>query len=427
MLKFFVYTAFFSLLLIACSVMNDIDNDTYSVKGVVLINNFPAENATIMIDSSTSFREYSDHEGNFKINNVPTGKHKISIYKSDDEGSYSNIEKDINVNSDTDLATLQLPKPVSIELIEYNAIDGILLKWDKSGASDFREYKLFRTDHPGIDDLSGQLLFTSISRNDTIFSDQSFLSQKDYYYRIYIMNEYGKLGGSNIIKVSTFDGSPSFATIRVVVSFKQDSISGVYVNFTPNANAQGVEVITNERGIAEYQKELISTETIFMNLSDFSFPDGSGLLNSVTKVIEINPYGEYNVEFKNDNFIFEISYIMPYNGSSGFGGYEFQYNFEQANESDFYLRPGDGEAIGLPYGWQTSQHSYGSFQNGRIWSPGLDIEYPANTEFRYKPVIIFPIYGDNLQLESVLNDSIPWAGYNLNYLITQWVRINIIT
>jgi len=71
-----------------------------------------------------------------------------------------------------------------------------------SDADDFREYKLYRHSTSGFDESTGELLHISTFRNDTSFTD-SIPHSSTYYYRLYQMNEYGRLGGSNIVKISS--------------------------------------------------------------------------------------------------------------------------------------------------------------------------------------------------------------------------------
>jgi len=54
-----------------------------------------------------------------------------------------------------------------------------------------------------LDETTGELIFVSIAKSDTIFIDSNLYSNKQYFYRVYQMNDLGRLGGSNIVSVST--------------------------------------------------------------------------------------------------------------------------------------------------------------------------------------------------------------------------------
>lgn len=109
----------------------------------------------------------------------------------------------ISVSSDVNLNTILLPTPLKLlypKAIDYNSIS---VTWNQSDGEDFYEYKLYRHDSPGLDEKSGELVYVSTSKNDTAFRDSSLISNHQYYYRVFLMNKYGKMGGSNIIKVKT--------------------------------------------------------------------------------------------------------------------------------------------------------------------------------------------------------------------------------
>ena len=77
------------------------------------------------------------------------------------------------------------------------------LVWHPTDASDFREYKLYRKGDPGLDETTGDLTFVSTGRLDTTFVDGTTLVGQEYYYRVYILNEFGRVGGSNLVSIQT--------------------------------------------------------------------------------------------------------------------------------------------------------------------------------------------------------------------------------
>jgi len=75
--------------------------------------------------------------------------------------------------------------------------------------NNFYEYKIYRHYHTGLDENTGTLIHVSTSADDTIFNDigtdleYGLTPATTYYYRVYINNNFGRLGGSNIIGVTT--------------------------------------------------------------------------------------------------------------------------------------------------------------------------------------------------------------------------------
>jgi hypothetical protein len=198
-------------------------NGLYSVSGQILLDDVPVSNATVTIDNSLNWSTSTDKNGNYIIKNVNSGKHNIVIRYStkniskintnadqnfipasnNDSISYVEINKEISVYQDLILASLKLPKPVIMLPISSTTESSIVIKWSATDAEDFREYKLFRHLTSGLDETTGELVHVSTSRNDTVFTDTKLTPLTNYYYRVYIMNDYGKLGGSNIVSSQT--------------------------------------------------------------------------------------------------------------------------------------------------------------------------------------------------------------------------------
>ena len=90
--------------------------------------------------------------------------------------------------------------------------DLIRLIWNSTNASYFKEYKLYRHTNPDFDETTGTLVHTSTAIIDTQFTDNIPDPQIPYYYRVYYMNDYGKLGGSNIVSSTPGNISGMFIT-----------------------------------------------------------------------------------------------------------------------------------------------------------------------------------------------------------------------
>ena len=201
------------MLLFSCSNTSPSLEENYSVSGYVYQQGIPVADVTISIDEIHNYTVQSDEQGFFKINNVSVGNHQLRIYKSftqqnetqmivqNSDDAFSERTFDIQVTGDIVLSSLILPKPV--KLYKPKIDRNIVISWSSSDAEDFREYKLYRHNSSGLDETTGELIHISTSILDTVFIDEDIISFQEYYYRIYIMNEYGKLGGSNIVSIKT--------------------------------------------------------------------------------------------------------------------------------------------------------------------------------------------------------------------------------
>ncbi|MCK9282081.1 MAG: carbohydrate binding domain-containing protein, partial [Melioribacteraceae bacterium] len=141
--------------------------------------------------------------GNFLISNVPKATYDLKIQKTFIDGSYLSTTSSLDVNNDIYLSSLQLPNGVILYKAKNVSASQAIISWSPTNANDFREYKLFRHISSGIDENTGTLVHVSTAIADTTFTDTNLEPLKNYYYRIYLMNEYGKLGGSNIIGITT--------------------------------------------------------------------------------------------------------------------------------------------------------------------------------------------------------------------------------
>lgn len=182
-------------------------NELFTVKGTLVNNQGPIAKATVSVDSAINWTAQSDDNGNFTINNVSKGSHTLTYKKTYENSTYVVRSDNIQVNDDIVLNSLKLPLPTSLYQPDSISISSILLEWNQTDAEDFREYKLYRHNTPGLDELTGELIYVGTNRQDTLFQDTDLASGGTYYYRIYILNEFGKLGGSNIVSQMTAKGN----------------------------------------------------------------------------------------------------------------------------------------------------------------------------------------------------------------------------
>jgi hypothetical protein len=171
----------------------------FSLSGVVLQDGAPAGGAKVQIDDVGDLAATSDPSGHFEIGNVGEGEHHLSVTLGDSE--HANVERhyDVSVSEDLVLDPITLPTPVILEHAEAVEEGGITISWAATDAEDFREYKLYRLDGAGLDESTGELVYVSTEIDATSFVDTDVLPGLEYYYRVFVMNDTGRLGGSNIV------------------------------------------------------------------------------------------------------------------------------------------------------------------------------------------------------------------------------------
>ena len=195
----------FAILLLSCS-KNPTKSNGYDISGTISNTEGPVINAKISIDETANWTEYTDYNGHFKITGVTEGEHSLKIEKIDND-MYIEKTNTLQVSDDLVLNSLKLPIPVAIHDIKNITVSEVTIEWNSTDAEDFREYKLFRNTTPGLDENTGELIYVSTSRMDTSYKDTNLVSGLTYYYRVYLMNDYGRIGGSNIIKAKTKIGN----------------------------------------------------------------------------------------------------------------------------------------------------------------------------------------------------------------------------
>lgn len=203
--KYLTYILLLFLSVIGCEKDNPNDSNAptkFDVSGSVLINSVPIENVTVDIDDLELYRTTTNEEGWFVIKDVSVGEHKLNAVIEDYDQSFVQKSYDIDVNSNLELDNLLLPNPVIVKSALDSTTNIVTIHWNKSFDEDFREYKLYSHHNSGLDETTGTLEHVTIDRNDTIKEIQ-LESNTLGYFRVFVMNDYGKLGGSNIIDVTS--------------------------------------------------------------------------------------------------------------------------------------------------------------------------------------------------------------------------------
>lgn len=297
MKKILFYLGMTSLLILT-SCKPELNVGIYSVQGILKDKNGIIKDAKVTIDSALNWTTTSSNEGYFIIKDISSGVHNLQITKVNADSSFTDLSYKVSVSSDVNLASLLLPSPLKLlnpTTIEYNSVS---IAWNQTDGEDFYEYKLYRHDSPGLDETSGELVYVSTSKNDTAFKDSSLLSNHQYYYRVFLMNKYGKMGGSNIIKVKTLTRTFSDG------DFENIDFQNYWIKHGMT------EYVCHLDSLIKYQGKY----SLFAN--GYYGNENAGLKSK-----------QFNLD---KNTTYEISYMAKYNGSKlgmeYFGTYIYQAN-----------------------------------------------------------------------------------------------------
>ncbi len=239
---------------------------TDKLTGKVTIEGILVTDATIKVDDVANWQTTTDANGNFKISTLSDGAHTLYVEKNLSSGEVIYYETNINLTqSETDLGTIDFPKPVHISNAA-ETIDKIPLNWEKSNSSSFKGYNIYRQEGLGVDNNNGDLIYSTIAKNDTSYVDYKFINGTQYSYRVYIISDDGKLSGSNIITLNSLtdinyisngrfeissdgvhpdfwqtyvDGTPSYDLFSIDGSDYIDGKSSLKINFIDSLIAQG--------------------------------------------------------------------------------------------------------------------------------------------------------------------------------------------
>lgn len=192
------------LVAFGCS-KEDNQSFNYTISGIIKSQAIPVENVEVSLDNLIQFSTTTDANGYFEITNVSPGNYNLEAKKGIETGSFStNSERVVVSNGNVNLNEIQLPEPVVLnEPLIVSSIDGntVTLNWSQYTGDDFREYKLYKHDTSGIDENTAELIHVSTISNELEFTLQ-LPHNSNTYFRVFVLDEFGLLGGSNIVNAS---------------------------------------------------------------------------------------------------------------------------------------------------------------------------------------------------------------------------------
>ena len=270
--------AFTLLLIITCSNELIESNKFYKISGNVYQKGIPAPNVTVAVDNKLNWTTQTNNDGYFEISDVTEGNHVLKSSFVQENGSFIEKSNEITVNNDIYLDALRLPNALILSVPSEITSSSMTLEWTKSDAVDFREYKLYRHNTSGLDETTGTLVHVATSVNDTIFVDDQLSPFEEYFYRVYVMNDFGRLGGSNIVSDTTEQinliWNGDFELNDDLLTW-WDNTEG-YVQYTEQFSASGEHSLYMKSDSMYDGGQWVSIATLSKDISKTSFPLESG-------------------------------------------------------------------------------------------------------------------------------------------------------
>lgn len=181
------------------------DELRFEVRGVVMRQGLAVEGVAVSIDGVADATTRTDAHGAFTIANVPVGEYDLSLSEQDGGRAFGALTRPITVTRNLELPALLLPQPVLLEAPSEVTGGSMSLSWTASESESFREYKLYRHLSSGLDEKTGTLVHVGTSVDDTTFVDDGLKGDEKYFYRVFVLDDHGLLGGSNVVSATTLN------------------------------------------------------------------------------------------------------------------------------------------------------------------------------------------------------------------------------
>ena len=227
-----------------CYVNLSCSGELSTLAGTFTVGGLPLVDANVQVGSTADWQATTDETGLFIITGIELGEHDVYVEKKLDDGGVVSLADPVFLSAGvTNLGEISLPEPLALEVAARGSSE-TSLAWTRYQGRDFREYKLYRGEAPGVDETTGELIFVSTEADAIEFVDAGYTSGLDYYYRVYVLADSGKLAGSNIETIRTpaenlvsnagfelapspEDPLPDWVVVNGGVALDADAVSGV--------------------------------------------------------------------------------------------------------------------------------------------------------------------------------------------------------
>lgn len=152
-------------------------NKKHEIIGQIVSNGIGVKSDLTILkegEINNSLYAISEYDGHFIINEISSGTYKVEIITKHSSNE-SHVQKTVTleVNGDEDIGEIEIYKSVDINFELDSTNNNLTLKWNKSDAEDFSEYKLYSKINNMFSASSDQPtkeIFSTNNINDTIFS-----------------------------------------------------------------------------------------------------------------------------------------------------------------------------------------------------------------------------------------------------------------
>ncbi len=196
---------------------NTKDNGLYRIYGKVLnIQPSSSEIPITLSNEQNNYITYITKSGEYEFQNIKAGEYKLNVSQNVSEGSIEKTLK-VSISESDEMLNIPLPNPVQIFCTAHPS-RSITLNWTKSLDPGYREYKIYKGYNTGLDETTGTLLHVATNASDTVYAINGVEPNSDHYYRVFVMDELGKIAGSNVLHVKT-DSDPVIYTLELETNF----------------------------------------------------------------------------------------------------------------------------------------------------------------------------------------------------------------
>ena len=260
--------AILALLFFNCSEEPTNPTGSFKVSGIIYQNNQTVSNISLQLTKNDEVIQEtnSDEKGYFEFKNIAKERYTIVTKQVLGNGSFLEAPTEIIVNGDLYIESLILPEPVILlEPLSFTA-SSIELHWTPYTGEGFYEYKVYRHNSTALDETTGTLIHIATSANDTTFLDMGqengntggLFRDTEFYYRVYVNNEYGKMGGSNILKAKTaeWDNEENFTAFYKLEPIKSFATQKGFVSGL-DSDGENIWILIVESRGGYYDKNLV--------------------------------------------------------------------------------------------------------------------------------------------------------------------------
>jgi hypothetical protein len=171
--------------------------------GKILINSQPLEGAIVQLDEHSVEKVVTGADGAFDIREAARGERTFIIRKDIEGGKV--IQREVKVfltDDEHDMGEVELINAVTLSAPAEVEQNYMRVSWTKSNEPNFAEYRVYRRHSSGIDNKTGQLIFSSNNANDIEFNDRMYRTGMPNFYRVYVVSSNGAMSGSNAESIS---------------------------------------------------------------------------------------------------------------------------------------------------------------------------------------------------------------------------------